>query len=351
MNTYVRMAIASASLCALSATASLATPYTSFFMLGDSLSDPGNLFEVTENVTGTGFPPPPYNQRFTNDRTWAEVVADEFAVSENYAFGGARAVTNSPEVPGDATTDNIPDLNAQVGLLTGALPGAALGLSTPKLTIADGGANPLTGLWFGANDLFGTLTNNPLDAAQRKLDAEAAANAVADTIGGLFLALGLDDFLVFNVPDLGLTPSYQLNLGGLQSADATAAAQDFNSQLGLRLDQLRLLGINIIEINPYDLLQDLDQNPGTYGVTNVDAPCLWVNELADDRPDTTLPFCGADVADFAYFDGVHPTSTIHNGIAQVVLRELNMAAVPVPATASLMLLALAGFGVMRRRKS
>ena len=78
--------------------------YTSFWTLGDSLSDDGNLYAAT----GGKAPPAPYfDGRFSNGPVWAEHVAADFAAkglaTGNFAYGGAATepLANGP-YPGAA---------------------------------------------------------------------------------------------------------------------------------------------------------------------------------------------------------------------------------------------------------
>ena len=80
--------------------------YTSFHVLGDSLSDTGNLFDAT-----FGFVPesPPYwKGRFSSGPVWADRIRGVFrkagVPTGNHAWGGAKARTDF---------DGIPDLALQ----------------------------------------------------------------------------------------------------------------------------------------------------------------------------------------------------------------------------------------------
>jgi phospholipase/lecithinase/hemolysin len=89
--------------------------FEELYIFGDSLSDPGNLFDFSGGI----FPPPPYFEgRFSNGPVWSEYFADlldlsparlleaqtdPFAASEgiNFAISGANS--------GDSnSTDNNP---------------------------------------------------------------------------------------------------------------------------------------------------------------------------------------------------------------------------------------------------
>ena len=72
-------------------------PFSNLVVFGDSLSDTGNLFKVSEGL----FPPsPPYFEgRFSNGNLVVDLLADSLELAENqsfledgsnYAFGGAQ---------------------------------------------------------------------------------------------------------------------------------------------------------------------------------------------------------------------------------------------------------------------
>src|SRR4051812_8541313 len=62
--------------------------FTKLVVLGDSLSDTGNLFAAT----GGAIPPSPYYLgRFSNGPVWVEYLAEALDVPfEDYAYGGAK---------------------------------------------------------------------------------------------------------------------------------------------------------------------------------------------------------------------------------------------------------------------
>ena len=94
-----RVATAAAALlaCTVAATPAAAaeSPFSALFVIGDSLSDNGNLYLATGNATPTS--PPYYQGRFSSGPVFTERLgfnATNFmgpvTGSINYAFGGAR---------------------------------------------------------------------------------------------------------------------------------------------------------------------------------------------------------------------------------------------------------------------
>lgn len=283
----------------------LSDAYTSLWVFGDSLSDPGNLYALT------GSPGAPYSDgRFSDGPVWSELVADDFAISGNFAYGGATASFNSPSV----------DFAEQVGLFV---------LSGAQALM---GGTPLATVWFGANDLIATVGSPTQEAA-----AIGAADAVAFNIQSL-MTLGISDFIVINLPDLGLTPYFQL----IDPANATSASDwvdDYNTQLDANVDLLRLSGANIVEFDIHVLFDQLIENPTQFGFVDSATPC-YIPGIGD---------CGALSPLLAFFDPLHPNSLVHAQIAERV--EGLLAPVPLPAAGGTLLVGLLAFGAVRRRRT
>ena len=176
--------------------------FTSFWAFGDSLTDDGKL--------DGALIPPSFEGRFTNGPTWAELIAAGFAVSGNYALGGATA---GPE------NENVyPAAAAPLATLAGQ---GALFAATGA---AVAGANPLVAIWAGSNDIFQNWDEAGFDPA-------AAADALAQMVYDL-AALGpvFDDFLIPLLP--GATGSPAFPDGASPLAPFTAA---FNLRLAERI--------------------------------------------------------------------------------------------------------------------
>ena len=300
--------------------ASLGDVYTSFWSLGDSLSDNGNLFAVTTSANAanpavpvTPASPPYFNGRFSNGPIWAEAIAANFAVTGNLAFGGANALTNA---------DPVPDLGFQIGAFT---------LAAPSVM----GARPLASLWFGANDQFGALDAL---AAGATVSTEAVGQTAADAVlaGARSLAtLGVGDFLIFNLPDLGAIPAFA---GTPLSGAATAGATAFNARLDAGIDGLRTEGLNVAEVDIFSVFNALLTEPAAFGVMSATVPCIIPG----------VRICDAAKAEqLAFFDPVHPNATIHERVAAEARAAL--APVPLPAAGWLLAAALGALAVRARR--
>ena len=315
----IRLAAAAAvALAAPAGAAPLSDAYSSLYVLGDSLSDDGNLFAATEGATPQS--PPYFEGRFSNGPVFTDYLAEGFASTENFAFGGAQAVPD-----GDA----IPDLPTQLALLSAVDPG-------------DFGESGLATLLFGANDIFGAL-----DAGAEEVPA--AENAADAVIGGAraILDLGIDTVAVLTLPRLDTTPLYTLFRPDL-AEEARLAEQAFNARLDAGLAQLAAQGLAVERVDTQAFFDVLLTDPESIGITETTLPCLFPSEEA------AAAFGQPQACDLeteapqrAFFDSVHPNGTVHAAFADYVEGEL--APIPLPATGLMLLAGLGGLAVARRR--
>lgn len=313
---------AAAAVIAGSAAAAPIDAFDAFFVLGDSLSDVGNVYAQTSQTLPD--PDTYFEGRWTNGFNWVDYVADDaFPTSLvlSYAYGNGRAIAN-----GDPFLD---------------LPDQADGVVN-FLDPADRGANPLVALWFGANDIFGSVGGG---------DAVAVARDAAEAIGDAAIAIGDAGFrniMMFNLPNLGLTPRYFFGMSG-DRAEATAATSAFNEALSVQADRVRGAGFGVTQIDVESLFADLTGGLDALELVGFLLPCV-INDPSDF---SVISECD-DVGDRLFFDAVHPTTTGHRLIADAVLAadfELAPMPVPLPAGLTLMLGALGllgAVGVARR---
>jgi outer membrane lipase/esterase len=180
----------------------------------------------------------------------------------------------------------------------------------------------------------------------------AAANAVAE--GAFALAeLGIGDFLVFNLPDLGATPFYNLYEGTpiLPTGAKAAASQGsaaFNDTIAARIGDLRMAGYNVVDIDMAALFDALLADPTRFGLENAILPCLFLPGTGAlfGQPDTCME---EEAVDRAFYDWLHPNSVVHAEIAAVA-RDAGVAPVPLPATVFLLLAGLASLVAVERMR-
>ena len=284
------------------------TTFGRIVVFGDSLSDPGNAFTLKggqntppydnpNKLDALLIPDVPYamgDHHFSNGATWIEQLARTVGLAgntrpafqgsiteaTNYAVGGARAHDDGVNV----------NLSNQVNTFLKAVGNAA---PSDALYVVE----------FGGNDIRDVLdTGNPAIITE-------ALTSIGSNIGLLY-STGARKFLVWNAPDLALTPAIRtldfLYPGAAQSAGFLTQA--FNSNLDGLLGLLKqeLPGIEFVRLDVYQVLNGLVANPAAYGLTVVNAACIMPK----------LPPYECQTPDeFLFWDGIHPTQAVHGIIA------------------------------------
>lgn len=321
------------------ANAASAYPYDSLFIFGDSLSDPGNNALVlgtdgAQVITNSYIPSLPYGpgqglSQYTNGNVWAYSFASaiglgsyaapvlgnggNFALGGNFAFGGARTSIDGP-------ISGFP-----YSLMTQA----ASYLSATGNTASANGLYVVAG---GGNDARDALEAAAADPGNAESIIGAAAATYAANTGAIVDALqaaGAQHIVVWDVPNLGITPAVSANgpgasyLGSLTSYSMSLA-------LGSRLSGEA--GVTMFDM--WSLTTALASDPGAFGLVNGTDACGGI--------------VGCDPSTYAFWDGIHPTSGGHALIAGAMLAAV--VPVPEPETYALMVvgLALVAWRVRRR---
>ena len=312
VRSVLKHSVLSYAAAALLAVASVpAAAYSDLYVFGDSLSDNGNLYALTSNTV----PPSPYFQgRFSNGPVAVEVLATGLgATLHDLAVAGAQTSTLG-QIAGTGMTSQLTNYST---LLAGA------------------GADPnaLYFVWGGANDL--------------RAAGAAAGAAIAPTIGNLtnivssLYNLGARDFLLPNLPDLGLTPEAIEN-GAAFAGASSFLSETFNTNLAAAYSGLATLlpGVKFTYFDAMAAQRTIVAGVGTNGFTNVTERCF------DTRDAQAVTLC-ATPDTYLSWDNIHPTAAAH-----ALLGSQMLAAVPEPTT---MLMMSAGLlvliGASRRRQA
>jgi len=300
---------------------------------GDSLSDVGNIF----NLTGGASPASPYvGGQFSNGNVWVQDLALDLGLSPlapsrlggtDYAYGSAQS-----GVTPFYSTPSLVDLTGTTGQI------AQFAAANP------GGADPnaLYTIWIGANDLNAIPAGTP--GPEIGADIGAIVLNIDSAIGTL-AGMGAKNFLVVDVPDLGKTPD-AIATGPLGVAAASGVSAAFNNVLingSTPVPSLAALaagaGIDISLLDSYGLLDEITSDPAAYGLNDVTDPCLtgesnFAGGTPCATPDTYL-----------FWDGDHPTAA---GQALVAYSALEIVT-PEPASFLLSGIGLGGLLLLRRR--
>jgi phospholipase/lecithinase/hemolysin len=304
------------------ATRLCAGPFTQIVVFGDSLTDTGNVFNLTANT----FPalPPYYNGRFSNGPVWVEYLAAGLGLpaptpsrlgGTNFAYGGAETSLSG------VSTRNTPNIGTQVTAYFDNHP-------APD-------SNRLFVIWGGADD-FLHFPTRPLP------DPSLPVSNLVTEITQLAQQAGARNFLVPNLPLLGETPYVKQQLAptfpGIEATMNSLTVQ-FDSKLAVAESNLETsLGVNIYRLDTAGLFQQLLTNPGDFGVTNVSDQA---KSGATGIPGVVVP----NPNQYLFWDGIHPTETVHLLGGNAAIATI----VPEPASLSMLSLGLVAVGMLAWR--
>jgi len=306
-----RLMVATTAVVALAAAGHVyaASPFGAEVVFGDSLSDGGNI------SIASGYPS---IMKFTTNP--GQIVDEDLAAhygltlapsllgGTDYAWGGAGILNNDPGTPA-----GVPLISTQIEDYLAA---------NPKLN-----PHTLYSVLGGANDIFyaATLASLNLETStQAGTAVETAAQEEVTLIGGL-KAAGAHYIIVYNLPDIGITP-LAASEGPAGQAAFTALSEGFNTILN---SGLGVIGTNIVPVNLFSLIHEVAAAPQAYGFTNATTPACTTASSLNCTPATLVAPNAASTYLFA--DSVHPTTGLDALIAQYVEAEL-----AAPAQASLL---------------
>ncbi len=331
----MKHAIALATVALLTAAPASAKVFSQLVVFGDSLSDTGNA-HIGALALGLGDPTPAsvgyYNGRFSNGPEYIDylhqalVGGPSYPVAPalfglpgphgtNYAVGGARAVTNA---------DPSLDLPAQVGIFA----------SQPGSLPLD--PNALYVINFGSNDVRAQI--------QMTADAPSTADAISNILGlagNLYLG-GAHHVLLYNVGDLGSEPVFSSVGAAVAARNASVA---FDAALASAIPGLAATGtytlaagVTFTFVDTLAFGDALRADPAKFGLPSTldyTTPCFAVP--------SALPSCSG----YAFADAIHPTSALHQALAEETLDALG---VPEPAVFALFGLGVASLALRRRAR-
>ena len=293
-----------------------ALDYTSIVIFGDSLSDTGNVANLTE--AKYGFRVPGVAADYTDGRftdgadtlpaaqkyfgVWIEQLAaslpakpaikDSLDGGTDYAYGFATTGAGTGLFafgPSNVYSVNVNNIGQQI---TDYL------ATHPKIT-----NKTLFVVWGGANDLLSaTSQDEVIDAGiNQSLNIQRLIDA------------GASQFIVPNLPPLGSIP--RLNGSPATSVPATQAAALYNEVLTLGLALIRDFNprkhLQISELDTFSLFNAIIAAPANYSLANVTSSSQGVPV----DPDTYL-----------FWDDLHPTTHGHHILATTAAKLLSKAA-------------------------
>lgn len=347
----IRLLASAVALAICTTTAAQAQEFSNVISFGDSLSDAGNVAALNGLPPGFSFTtnPDPVTVQiiaaaFGFDMTNISPFVPGSAGGTDYAYGGACVQPNSATFTCGLSPGSF-SLTTQV---TGYLAG---GPADP---------NALYTMWGGANDIFtyAALAGGGLITSQQALVGTATSAATETGLIGALQNAGARNIIVFNLPNIAVTPAAHAQAtaagqaaaaaviaGGGTPDQAAAAAQQaaaavLQSLTGLSLMYNTTLNqgmagrTGIIPVDVFGLVNEVLANPAAYGFTNTTGMACSTGPGVGGTPSSVacgpasmagqVPWTYAPGTDQSYFfaDGVHPTGGGHALLAEYVIQEI-----------------------------
>ncbi|PKN52685.1 MAG: hypothetical protein CVU55_05495 [Deltaproteobacteria bacterium HGW-Deltaproteobacteria-13] len=267
----------------------LANNYTQVISFGDSMSDNGNMFQISMDLANWGLPMPPNDKgRFSNGPVILEIMSDVLnRPLVNYAFGGAESGRES--------------LIPAYGFYIGMLDEVDDYISNLGWRPADSKA--LYVIWTGPDDFYKGFN------IYRTSTATNVANNIKTAMTKLYYR-GARNFFIPGMPDLSITPAaraYEINTKGYTEAARTrsiemsnalnamlksfarqyplAKVRTFDTFTVLTAEKQKYadLGYNVTEscYTPpfFGLPGPVCDNPGNYLFWDMNHPTSWVSKI------------------------------------------------------------------------
>jgi phospholipase/lecithinase/hemolysin len=279
--------------------------YTTVVVFGDSLSDTGNVANLTLNKYGIEIPGPDADYtagRFTDGAdtqppaqnyfgVWVEqlaatfpsqpAVVDSLDGGTDYAYGFATTGSGTGVFtfgPSDSLSVDVDNVGQQITDYLATSP-----------TITD---KTLFIVWGGAIDVLNATSDD--DVIEAGINQTLNIQRLVDA--------GATQFIIPNLPPLGSVP--RLNGSPATSVPATEASELYNEVLSGGVDLLRFVDFEkhpqLSEMDVFSLFDQIVAAPSAYSLANV----TMSSQGMPVDPDTYL-----------FWDDLHPTTRGHNILA------------------------------------
>ncbi|KAH7128865.1 GDSL lipase/esterase [Dactylonectria macrodidyma] len=292
-----------------------ATPfgrYSTLFSFGDSYTRTGFNISGTQPSSANPFGNPIFpGPTSANGKNWIQYLTVAYNDSEllTYNFAYSGATVDKSLVPCNV------DLTSQV-----------VNRFLPHYTGDKASWNPdrtLFLIWIGINDVIRSYeTGNSTEELH-----PAIFNAYSDLLGQLY-GVGARHFILLNVPPLERTPrTLEASDVEERSPLEKAAVQDWNRRLRALSGDLkkRHAGLRATVYNIHGLFNRVLDNPQQFAATSIYKSTSWCTAYKNGtpKPNTKYDACEYAADEYMYRDDLHPTSPVHELVAQKLKTYFN----------------------------
>jgi phospholipase/lecithinase/hemolysin len=327
--------------------------FSQMFVFGDSLSDIGNVF----SLTGGEFPENPlsFEGRFSNGPIWIESLGSSLDLNPTAFFSGAVSSDGANYATGGSLSG---DQNIFNGFPIGLQQQLESFIRPLSVTNQSANSDALYTIWAGANDYLLEPLSMLGSASQPNTppNPDITVNNISNAIASLY-DIGARDFLIPNLPSLGLIPLATLTG---TSDRLNQLTDEHNQKLELAISELNqsLSGANITQLDVNSIFGEIIENPNQFGFTNTTDS--WSNTVLTFCPDAFLGADGSvescdenipDPDEYLFWDLIHPTEATHQVLANEALHTLKADFTTVPEPLTILGTGAAlGFGVLFKKK-
>jgi outer membrane lipase/esterase len=314
------------SLC-LAASSFALTHFSKVVVFGDSLSDTGRLYQLTDHA----FPLKGayWQGRMSNGPVWVEQLAHAFRLDgrlHNYAVTGALTGPTAFEPTGNVWSDTFTGLEGTslVGQFSSYLARTGGQVDPDALYVVEGGANDLI------TPLFLLLMSNPTPEAFNLAVYEMTVPIVQNTatIVGTLRQLGARYIAVVNIADFGLTPRI-LAYGPQASFIVSSVVAAVNGAVDAQIGGIEAASaFPIARVSAYAVIRSVVTDPAGFGFSEVGAnymsldPSSWSVSFATEHK--------KDAMSWFFWDDLHPTTAGHAVFAEAAELAIEAAYPGVP---------------------
>jgi phospholipase/lecithinase/hemolysin len=246
--------------------------FTSFFVFGDGLSN-----TATNSGAGQYY----YGKRYTNGRTWVEVLAQ----MQGLPF------------------DPLKNVNSFFGNTSSNLPAQVAAFKPPT----DAG-NALVVIWVNNADLYYPAYDSAPTFAKFNT---ATVNALANQQKAIttLYGKGIRTIVMPNVVDISTVPEF--NTYASKTNLIRQACTNYNAQFYAMVNKVTSQYPDLLIVVPdyFALLGDMLKSPAKYGVTNALYTRLSIDAISD--PSLSDKSLNGQGANYVFWDSTDPTAKVH----------------------------------------